>query len=305
MTAAATVELDGYPFAPKTVEVNGHVMSYVDEGDPDAPPVLLVHGNPTWSFYYRSLLRSLPGLGRRVIAPDHIGMGRSDKPALDDYPHTLARRVEDLTAFVDALGLSRPISLVVHDWGGPIGLSWAADHPGAVDRIVVLNTGAFPLPDDHGLPWMLRAARLPVVSDVLVRRLNAFSLGALVMGTGQKWLPREARRGLLAPYARPEDRVAVHAFVQDIPLGPDDPAHPVLERLDERLAVLDTLPVQVHWGMKDPVFDGDILAHLEQRLPHAEVHRYPDAGHYVLEDVPGPIVERVGAFLAVPSAEPA
>ena len=107
MTAAATVELDGYPFAPKTVEVNGHVMSYVDEGDPDAPPVLLVHGNPTWSFYYRSLLRSLPGLGRRVIAPDHIGMGRSDKPALDDYPHTLARRVEDLTAFVDALGLSR------------------------------------------------------------------------------------------------------------------------------------------------------------------------------------------------------
>ena len=189
MTAAATVELDGYPFAPKTVEVNGHVMSYVDEGDPDAPPVLLVHGNPTWSFYYRSLLRSLPGLGRRVIAPDHIGMGRSDKPALDDYPHTLARRVEDLTAFVDALGLSRPISLVVHDWGGPIGLSWAADHPGAVDRIVVLNTGAFPLPDDHGLPWMLRAARLPVVSDVLVRRLNAFSLGALVMGTGQKWLP--------------------------------------------------------------------------------------------------------------------
>ena len=161
MTAAAAVELDGYPFAPKTVEVNGHVMSYVDEGDPDAPPVLLVHGNPTWSFYYRSLLRSLPGLGRRVIAPDHIGMGRSDKPALDDYPHTLARRVEDLTAFVDALGLRRPISLVVHDWGGPIGLSWAADHPGAVDRIVVLNTGAFPLPDDHGLPWMLRAARLP------------------------------------------------------------------------------------------------------------------------------------------------
>jgi haloalkane dehalogenase len=294
---ATATGLAGYPFVPRTAEVGGHRMSYVDEGDRDAPPVLLVHGNPTWSFYYRSLLRSLPARGRRVIAPDHIGMGLSDKPSLQEHPHTLARRVADLTAFVDGLDLTGPVSLVVHDWGGPIGLAWAAEHPDRVADVVVMNTGAFPLPADHGLPWMLRAARLPGVSDVLVRRLGAFSLGALVLGTGRAWLPAEARRGLLAPYDRPEHRVAVHAFVRDIPLGPADPAHPVLVRLEERLPLLDARPIQVHWGMKDPVFDADILARVEQRLPRAEVFRYPDAGHYVLEDEPDTIGARVGAFL--------
>ncbi|MEJ2889535.1 alpha/beta fold hydrolase [Actinomycetospora aeridis] len=294
---APATGLDGYPFVTQSVEIGGHRMSYVDEGDRDAPPVLLVHGNPTWSFYYRTLLRSLPARGRRVLAPDHIGMGLSDKPSLQEYPHTLTRRVADLTAFVDGLDLAGPVSLVVHDWGGPIGLAWAAEHPDRVADVVVMNTGAFPLPDDHGLPWMLRAARLPVVSDVLVRRLGAFSLGALVLGTGRAWLPGEARRGLLAPYDRPEHRVAVHAFVRDIPLGPDDPAHPVLVRLEERLGLLDARPVQVHWGMKDPVFDADILAHVERHLPRAEIFRYPDAGHYVLEDEPDAIGARVDAFL--------
>jgi cis-3-alkyl-4-acyloxetan-2-one decarboxylase len=296
-----TAVLPGFDFATHTVDIGGHTMAYVDEapgGDLTAPPVLHVHGNPTWSFYFRSLLATLPGDGFRAIAPDHIGMGRSDKPALADYPHTLARRVADLTAFVDSLDLREPLSLVVHDWGGPIGLSWAVDHLEQVDKVVVLNTGAFPLPADKRIPWSLQAARLPVVGDVAVRRLNAFSLGALALGSGRWVLGAEARRGLLAPYDSPAHRVAVHAFVQDIPTGPADPAHPVLEHLAERLPLLDTHPVQVHWGMKDPVFDGTILRHLEGRLPHADVHRYPDAGHYVLEDAADRIVPSVRAFLA-------
>ncbi|MDF2978225.1 MAG: dhaA 1 [Actinomycetospora sp.] len=296
-----TAVLPGFDFATHTVEIDGHTMAYVDEGppgNPAAPPVLHVHGNPTWSFYFRSLLATLPGDGFRAIAPDHIGMGRSDKPALADYPHTLARRVSDLTAFVDSLDLHEPLSLVVHDWGGPIGLSWAVDHLDRVDKVVVLNTGAFPLPADKRIPWSLQAARMPVIGDVAVRRFNAFSLGALAMGSGRWLLGAEARRGLLAPYDSPAHRVAVHAFVQDIPTGPDDPAQPVLEHLAERLPLLDTRPVQVHWGMKDPVFDGTILRHLEGRLPHADVHRYPDAGHYVLEDAADRIVPSVRAFLA-------
>ncbi|MEJ2869513.1 alpha/beta fold hydrolase [Actinomycetospora sp. OC33-EN08] len=288
MTTAFTLE-------QRSVEIGGHTMAYVDEGS--GTPVLHVHGNPTWSFYFRSLLSTLPDDGFRAIAPDHIGMGRSDKPGRDAYPHTLARRVADLTAFVELLDLDEPLHLVVHDWGGPIGLSWAVEHPDRVDRIVVLNSAAFPLPADKRIPWTLQAARLPVVGDVLVRRFNAFSLGALVLGSGRPWLDAEARRGLLAPYDRPEHRVAVHAFVQDIPTGPGDPAHPVLVRLAERLPVLDAHPVQVHWGMKDPVFDATILRHLEDHLPHAEVHRYPDAGHYVLEDAADAIVPRVRAFL--------
>jgi cis-3-alkyl-4-acyloxetan-2-one decarboxylase len=285
----------GFALEQRTVEIGGHTMAYVDEGT--GTPVLHVHGNPTWSFYWRSLLTTLPDDGFRAIAPDHIGMGRSDKPGRDAYPHTLARRVADLTEFVEHLDLDEPLHLVVHDWGGPIGLSWAAEHLDRVDRIVILNSAAFPLPADKRIPWTLQAARLPVVGDVLVRRFNAFSLGALALGSGRPWLGAEARRGLLAPYDSPEHRVAVHAFVQDIPTGPADPAHPVLVRLAEKLPELDTHPVQIHWGMKDPVFDDTILRHLVAHLPHAAVHRYPDAGHYVLEDAADRIVPRVRRFL--------
>ncbi len=288
--------LPGFPFTSRTVDVGGHARAYVDEGA--GPPVVHVHGNPTWSFYYRSLLAALPGDGLRAVAPDHIGMGRSDKPARDEYPYTLGRRVDDLTAFIDALGFDEPISLVVHDWGGPIGLSWAVAHPERVRRIVLLNTWAFPLPPGTRLPWTLQAARLPVVGDVAVRRFNAFSLGALALGTGRRWLDAEARRGLLAPYDTPEHRVAVHAFVQDIPTGPADPAYAVLERLAARLPLLAGVPVQVHWGSKDPVFDDVALDHLVAHLPHAEVHRYPDDGHYVLEDAADRIVPHVRRFLA-------
>jgi cis-3-alkyl-4-acyloxetan-2-one decarboxylase len=291
-----TAALAGWPYAQRRAEVGGHTMAYVDEGS--GPPVLLVHGNPTWSFYYRSLLAALPPLGLRAIAPDHIGMGRSDKPAADDYPHTLSRRVADLGEFVDGLQLTEPLSLVVHDWGGAIALSWAVDNLERVDRLVVLNTGAFPLPQGKTVPWMLQTARLPVVGDLAVRRLNAFSRGAVVMGSGRRWLPAEARAGLLAPYDRPEHRVAVSQFVQDIPVRASDASHPVLARTEQRLPLLADRPTLVCWGMKDPVFDEVVLDHLLSLLPQSEVHRFPDAGHYVLEDAADRIVPLVTRFLA-------
>ncbi|MDP9434360.1 MAG: alpha/beta fold hydrolase [Actinomycetota bacterium] len=294
-----TAALAGWPYAEHRVRVGGHEMAYVDEGS--GSPVLLVHGNPTWSFYYRALLAALPPLGLRAIAPDHVGMGRSDKPGPQDYPHTLSRRVADFADFVDGLGLTEPVSLVVHDWGGAIALSWAVDNVDRVDRLVVLNTGAFPLPRGKGVPWMLQAARLPVVGDLLIRRLNAFSLGAVVLGTGRPVLPAEARAGLLAPYDGPGARVAVSRFVQDIPVRPSDPAYPVLARTEQRLPLLRDKPALVCWGMKDPVFDAPVLDHLLSLLPQAEqagqVHRYADAGHFVLEDAADRIVPLVTRFL--------
>ena len=271
-------------------------MAYVDEGA--GPPVLLVHGNPTWSFYYRCLLAALPPLGLRAIAPDHIGMGRSDKPSADAYPHTLRRRVADLGAFIDGLGLTEPLSLVVHDWGGAIALAWAVDNADRVDNLVLLNTGAFPLPPGKALPWTLRAARLPVLGDVAVRRLNAFTLGALVLGSGRRWLPAEARAGLLAPYDSPAHRVAVSQFVRDIPLTASDPAYAVLARTEQRLHLLQDIPTLICWGMRDPVFDGVVLDHLVSLLPKADVHRFEDAGHYVLEDAADRIVALVTRLLA-------
>ncbi len=291
-----TSPLAGWPYPRRTVDVGGHAMAFVDEGH--GPPVLLVHGNPTWSFYYRSLLAALPPLGLRAIAPDHIGMGRSDKPSADAYPHTLSRRVEDLGAFIDGLDLTGPISLVVHDWGGAIALAWAVDNPDRVKHLVLLNTGAFPLPPAKALPWTLRAARLPVLGDVAVRRLNAFSLGALVLGSGRRWLPAEARAGLLAPYDSPANRVAVSQFVRDIPLAPSDPAYAVLARTEQRLHLLQDIPTLICWGMRDPVFDDVVLDHLVSLLPKADVNRFADAGHYVLEDAADRIVPLVSRLLA-------
>ena len=291
-----TKALPGWPYATRSTLVGGHRMAYVDEGA--GPPVLLVHGNPTWSFYFRSLLASLPPLGLRAIAPDHIGMGRSEKPSTADYPHTLARRVADFGEFVDGLGLTEPVSLVVHDWGGAIALAWAVDHVERVDKLLVLNTGAFPIPPGKTLPWSLAAARVPVLGGVAVRGLNAFSRGALVMGTGRTVLGREARAGLTAPYDSPASRVAVHEFVRDIPMSPRDPAHAVLARTESRLPLLQDKPTAVCWGMKDPVFDETVLDHLLALLPKAEVHRYPDAGHYVLEDAADRIVPIAGRLLA-------
>jgi len=270
-------------------------MTYADEGS--GPPVLLVHGNPTWSFYYRSLIEALPPVGVRAIAPDHIGMGRSDKPTPADYPYTLSRRVADFGRFVDVLGLTGPLSLVVHDWGGAIALSWAVDNVERVDRLVVLNTGAFPLPPGKSIPWMLKAARLPLVGDPAVRRLNAFSLGAVVLGSGRRWLPAESRAGLLAPYDSPAHRVAISQFVRDIPVRPSDPAYPVLARTELRLPLLQNRPTLVCWGMRDPVFDEVVLDHLVSLLPQADVHRFPDAGHFVMEDAADRIVPLVSQFL--------
>lgn len=296
MSAAGQPVLAGWPYDERRLRVGGHEMAYVDEGS--GPPVVLVHGNPTWSFYYRSLLAALPPLGLRAVAPDHIGMGRSDKPSAADYPHTLARRVEDFGAFLDGLGVDGPLSLVVHDWGGAIALAWAVDHVERVDKLLILNTGAFPLPAAKAMPWQLTAARLPVVGDVAVRRFNAFSRGALVMGTSRRWLGKQARDGLLAPYDSPQHRVAVSQFVRDIPRSPSDPAYGVLARTEQRLSLLADVPTAVCWGMQDPVFDATVLDHLLTFLPQAEVHRYADAGHYVLEDAADRIVPVATRLLA-------
>jgi pimeloyl-ACP methyl ester carboxylesterase len=296
VTAALTEHLAGWPYASRSTLVGGHRMAYVDEGS--GSPVLLVHGNPTWGFYYRSLVAALPPLGLRAIVPDHIGMGRSEKPSRSEYPHTLARRVADFGAFVDGLALTEPVSLVVHDWGGAIALAWAVDNVERVDKLLILNTGAFPIPQGKVLPWSLAAARVPGLGALAVRGLNAFSLGAQVLGTGRLVLDREARAGLTAPYGSPAARLAVHEFVRDIPMSPRDPAYAVLARTESRLHLLADRPTAVCWGMKDPVFDEVVLDHLLTLLPHAEVSRYADAGHFVLEDAADRIVPIATRLLA-------
>jgi haloalkane dehalogenase len=283
-----------YPFAPHVLDLDGLRYHYVDEGRGE--PVLMVHGNPTWSFYFRELVQALRGRWR-TIAPDHIGMGRSEKPGDDRYAYTLASRVADLGRLVDALDL-RDITLVVHDWGGAIGMAWAVQHPDRVARIVVLNTAAFHLPPGKGFPRALALARVPGLGGLLVRGANAFVRGAIRLCVTRRPLPPEVAAGYLEPYRHRDDRRAVHRFVQDIPLRPSDPAYDVISRTAASLHRLADKPMLVAWGMKDFVFDHHFLAQWERRFPRAAVHRFADCGHFVLEDARDEIIALVESFLA-------
>jgi haloalkane dehalogenase len=286
---ARTVDVDPklYPFEPHWHDLDGLQMHYVDEGSADADPVLFVHGNPTWSFYWRALIQAASPT-HRCIAPDHIGCGKSDKPDDAAYSYRLARRVDDLTRLVDALKLDR-VTLVAHDWGGMISMIWAARHPERVRRVMLMNTAAFGLPETRGFHAPLRLTRTPL-GTVLARGFNAFARGAARWGV-KKPLDPKVRAGLMAPYDSWANRRALLRFVQDIPLGPADPGYLLLEEAAAGLEQFSDRPFVICWGEQDFVFDAHFLAEWERRTPWATFHRFPDAGHYVLEDEAEAITE--------------
>jgi haloalkane dehalogenase len=289
--------LPDYPFESRWhVRPDGLRMHYLDEGQGEA--VVMVHGNPTWSYYYRRLVLALRGT-HRCLVPDHIGMGRSDKPGSDRYPFTLAARIADFGAWMDAVAPSGPVNLVVHDWGGIIALAWAVEHPDRVARLVVLNTAAFPMLAGKRLPLSLRMTRTwPGAAATLY--LNSFARGAARLGVARPLEPA-VRRALLSPYDSPPNRIAVLRFVQDIPTRPGENDHALVARTGERLEHLRYKPALIAWGLRDFVFDADYLAEWRRRFPEADVHAFDDAGHYVLEDAHERIVPAVRQFLAKPA----
>jgi pimeloyl-ACP methyl ester carboxylesterase len=268
---------------------------YLDEGEGE--PVVMVHGNPTWSFYYRRLVEGLRS-SYRTIVPDHIGCGLSDKPDDSRYDYTLESRIADLEALVEHLELDGGLTLVVHDWGGAVGLGYATRHPEQVARLVVLNTAAFHLPRTKTFPWPLWLCRDTPVGAYLVRGLNAFCRGTARVGCTRRPLPRDVRDAYYAPYDSWEHRIAILRFVQDIPLRPGDRSYDLVTRIQEGLTRLAGVPTLIGWGMKDFVFDHHFLAEWVRRFPGAEVHRFAQAGHYVLEDEGEQIVSLVRAFLS-------
>lgn len=282
-----------YPFEGRRLDLGGLSLHYLDEGAGD--PVLMVHGNPSWSFTWRKLVGALRG-GMRCVVPDHIGCGRSDKPGDDRYEYTLARRIDDLTALVEHLDLRR-VTLVCHDWGGAIGCGWAVRQPERVARLVLMNTAAFPLPPGKRVPPSLRLARTPGLGALLVRGFSAFTRGANRYGVVRGPLPAEVAAGYHAPYDSWAHRIAVHRFVQDIPFGPGDRAWETLTATAEGLPRLARLPTLLVWGLADFVFDAPFLAEWRRRLPHAEVLELPDAGHYLMEDAGDEVLDRVTRFL--------
>ena len=281
---------DLYPFDSHYLPLGPHRLHYVDEGA--GQPLLFVHGNPTWSFYWRNLILALRG-EYRCIAVDHIGCGLSDKPP--DYNYTLAQRIDDLAQLVERLDLTHA-TLVAHDWGGAIGLGTVQRLPQRFSRIVLFNTAAFPPPF---VPWRIAACRLPLVGTFAVRGLNAFASGALSMAVEKpERMTADIKAGLIAPYDNWAHRVAIDCFVRDIPSSPRDPTWQSLAQIEDGLPSLAHLPIQLIWGLRDWCFRPQCLARFREHWPEAEVHELADCGHYVVEDAHERIVPLLKAFLA-------
>ena len=286
---------DLYPFTGQFLDRDGLCYHYLDEGS--GAPVVMLHGNPTWSFYYRNLVQALSG-SYRTIVPDHIGCGLSDKPGDDRYDYTLKSRVDDLERLLDHLGISEGITLVVHDWGGMIGMAFASRHPDRIRRLVVLNTGAFHLPKGKRFPLALRICRDSELNTFLVRGLNLFSGVASLIGCKRKPMNGRLRRAYRAPYNTWEHRIATLRFVQDIPLRPGDKAYDIVTEVQNGLHRFRQLPMLICWGELDFVFDRHFLAEWRKHFPEAEVHSFPDCGHYILEDAAEEVIPLIKGFLA-------
>jgi len=280
-----------YPFAPRAFTTAGGArLSYLDEGPRGDEAVLMLHGNPTWSFFYRDIVRTLAPRFRCIV-PDHVGMGLSEKP--ETYDYSLASRIADIEALVHSLGLKR-IHLIVHDWGGAIGFGFATRHPELIGRIVILNTAAFYSPH---IPRRISLCRAGFFGKWLVRGINGFAGPASWMSTVRPLAP-DVKRGFLFPYDSWDNRVAVHRFVQDIPMTPNHSTRPALDAIEAKLPLLADREKLLLWGGRDFCFNDHFLADWRRIYPQAPVHRYAAAGHYLLEDAGDDARRRIAEFLA-------
>lgn len=264
-------------------------MHYIDQGN--GPVVVMLHGNPTWSFYYRNLIKQLSQVGFRCLVPDHIGCGLSDKPA--DYTYTLKQRIEDVEGLIDHLGI-RSFSLVVHDWGGAIGCGVAGRRPDALRKLVLLNTGAF---RSKRIPLRIAAIKVPGLGECIIRGINGFAGPATNMAVKIPLKPA-VRRGMLWPYRSWADRVAVWNFVKDIPLRESHRSYQTLAEVEKGLAKLAGKPVQLVWGAQDFCFNMHFYRRFQELFPNAESVVYPNFGHYILEDAGQDAWQKISNFLS-------
>ncbi len=283
-----------YPFASNFLQLGPHRLHYVDERGGNAEgrdPVLMVHGNPTWSFYWRRMIGCLSP-ERRTIAVDHLGCGLSDKPV--DYDYCLQNHIDNLCNLIDELDLKN-VTLMAHDWGGSIGLGALLARKERFKKIVLFNTGAFPPPY---IPFRIRVCRWPLIGRWGVQGLNMFARAATFMATEQKGgLPKNIADGMLAPYNSWNNRIAIYHFVKDIPLSQRHRTWSVLEQIESGLSELADWPVMMAWGMKDWCFRPDCLERFSGHWPHAEIHRIANAGHYVIEDAAEEVEQLAQKFL--------
>ena len=277
-----------YPYEGARHVVSGGTQHYLDEGSSETA-ILALHGNPTWSFYWRSLIPTFSST-YRVVIPDHIGCGLSDKP--QDWSYRLEDHIANIEKLVEKLGLNN-IHLMVHDWGGAIGMGFAARHPELIRSLTITNTAAF---RSQEIPLSIASCRIPIFGKVAVRGFNAFA-GVATWRATAKGLSSDVKSGLLFPYNSWENRIATLRFVEDIPLKEEHPSYATLLGVEEGLSQFKDHPMLLLWGDQDFCFSPSFRKEWEERFPKAEVHAWNDVGHYVMEDAPNRALELMKPFL--------
>jgi pimeloyl-ACP methyl ester carboxylesterase len=292
MTDALNGDFHGtFPYDAHFLDAGDLRLHYVDEGPREARPVLFLHGNPTWSYLWRRPIAELSAQGHRCLALDHMGFGRSDKPRrLSAY--TLRRHVDNALALVDSLDL-RDVTLVAHDWGGPIGIGALLERRERLRALVLMNTWAWELPSF--LPPFLREFRTEGLGEILALGGNLF-VESIPGGMAKRDTDPLMMDAYRAPFPDYWSRAGTLAFQRDIPLTERDRSAPLMASIHERLPDLD-VPVLLVWGMRDTVFQSVFLDQWRELLPQAETVELPDAAHFLVEDRPDEVTGAIEAFL--------
>lgn len=289
-----------WPYEPRWFETADGRLHYVDEGPRDGRPVVLLHGNPTWGFLYRDFIPPLVDAGYRVIVPDYLGFGRSDKPARPEV-YRIREHARRLDALLESLDLHEA-TVVPQDWGGPLGMAWAVAHPERVAGLFILNTAAHAPRERWRVPLTLKLFRTPGVGEVMVKGLNLFTRVFLfkVGVMHPERLTPQVKEAYLAPHPTWSSRTGVLVFPREIPTVPT--GHPVADFGAELEAGMERhfrdRPVKIVWAMKDPGFRPETIDEMWlQTFPDVEVVRLEDAGHYLQEDAHELIVPELLGFL--------
>lgn len=287
-----------WPHPPSWFETAHGRMHYVDVGPRDAQPVVLVHGNPTWGFVYRKFIGALVRAGHRVIVPDHLGFGRSDKPN-DPRVHRARAHAERLNALLESLGLQQ-VSVVVHDWGGPMALYWATRHAERVRNLVVFNTVVRRPETRVALPLPLRVFRMRGLGELLVKRLHGIVRAFLFRAGVRTALEAEVQRGYLAAHPSTADRTGILALAREFPVCPGGPVADLFGEVHAGLGRLKHCRTLIVWAMQDVVFGNETLEGWISDFPEARVVRLDKSRHFLQEDAHSTVVPTVVSFLAVP-----
>lgn len=277
-----------YPFKSNFFKLSsGKRLHYLNEGSKDKPTIVCLHGNPTWSFYFRNLIIKLRS-NYRVIAIDHLGCGLSDRFVSKDY--RLKQHIENLDSLLTFLRV-KSLSLVMHDWGGAIGMGWAISNQNKVNGLVFMNTAAFLSRD---IPKRIALLKTPFLGHFAIKYLNVFCKAAGSMAS-VKPLSKDIKSAYMLPYRRAKQRGAISAFVQDIPLLASHPSYGCLNKIQDNLKNINK-PTLFLWGLKDFCFHRGFLERFKEYYPHAETKVYHTAGHYLLEDESQRVPSRIKTF---------